>query len=248
MSGHPEAVIQAEGLEKVYLDGTDVRALRGVDLVVPRGAFLAVMGPSGSGKSTLLNLLGTLDLPTAGRIVVDGLDLSGLSGDALADFRREKIGFVFQLFNLVPSFTALENVMLPLIPYQRGLQFRLRDRARELLQAVGLGNRMDHLPGQLSGGEQQRAAIARALINQPRVILADEPTGNVDTRAGDEVMDLLQQVREQHGCTVVVVTHSPRVAAHAERVVFLKDGQVVDEAVLGACQNLELLWRQLGLD
>ncbi len=247
MTGEPALIVSTEGLGKVYVDGTEVRALIDVDLAVARGESLAVMGPSGSGKSTLLNLVGALELPTIGRVVVDGVDLSMLSGNALADFRREKIGFIFQLFNLVPTLTALENVMLPLIPYRRRLRFKLRERARELLDAVGVGHRRDHLPGQLSGGEQQRVAIARALINEPLIILADEPTGNVDTRAGDEVMDLLRQVRDERGCTLVVVTHSPRVAAHAERVIFLKDGAVVDEAVLGTGQDLELLYRQLGL-
>ncbi len=247
MSKLTETMIVTEGLTKVYTDGTEVRALDGVDLSVERGEFVAVMGPSGSGKSTLLNLIGTLDEPTAGRVVVEGVDVSTLQGDALADFRRAKIGFIFQLFNLVPILSAVENVMLPLIPYRRQCQFDLEARARELLDAVGLAERANHLPSQLSGGEQQRVAIARALVNEPAIVLADEPTGNIDTRAGDEVMELLRQVCDEGGRTVVVVTHSPRVAAFADRVYFLKDGAIVDQSRLGGERSLEAVWRRLGL-
>jgi len=155
-------MITIERLSKVYIDGTEVRALDEVSMTVERGEFVAVMGPSGSGKSTLLNIIGTLDNPTSGKALVDGVNIGTLTGDAMADFRRANIGFVFQLFNLIPTLSVLENVMLPLIPYQQGLSFKLHDRARELLESVGLGHRLDHLPGQLSGGEQQRVAIARA--------------------------------------------------------------------------------------
>jgi len=240
-------MIVTEGLTKVYSDGAEVRALDGVDLSVERGEFVAVMGPSGSGKSTLLNLLGTLDAPTAGRVVVDGVDVSTLRGDALADFRRAEIGFIFQLFNLVPVLTALENVMLPLIPYRRQCKFDLETRARELLDAVGLAERAHHLPAQLSGGEQQRVAIARALVNGPEVMLVDEPTGNLDTRAGDEVMELLRQVCDERRHTVVLVTHSPRVAAFADQVYFLKDGVIVDESCRGGERSLEAIWARLGI-
>jgi len=247
VSEQAETMIVAEGLTKVYTDGTEVRALGGVDLSIERGEFVAVVGPSGVGKSTLLNLLGTLDEPTAGRVVVDGVDVSTLQGDALADFRRAEIGFIFQLFNLVPILSALENVMLPLIPYRRQCEFNLEARARELLDAVGLAERARHLPAQLSGGEQQRVAIARALVNEPEVMLVDEPTGNLDTRVGDEVMELLRRVCDEGGRTVVLVTHSPRVAAFADRVCFLKDGAIVDQAHLGGKRSLEAVWARLGI-
>ena len=239
-------MIATKGLTKIYGDGTEVRALHDVSLTVNSGEFVAIMGPSGSGKSTLLNLIGTLDSPTSGVVRVNNVDVGTLSGNALADFRRQTIGFIFQLFNLIPTLTALENVMLPLIPYQRRLPFKLQERARELLEAVGLGQRLSHLPGQLSGGEQQRVAIARALVNEPRIILADEPTGNVDTKASDEVMELLKRVREEWDQTVVVVTHSPRVAAYADRAYFLKDGSIVDESDLSSNKNLELIWKGIG--
>jgi len=231
--------IIAQKLSKVYSDGSEVLALNAVDLVIRESEFTAIMGPSGSGKSTLLNLIGTLDRPTKGRILIDGIDIAEFSGDVLADFRRTHLGFIFQLFNLVPTLTSLENVMLPLIPYQRGLGFKLKQRAEELLEAVGLVGRMAHTPGELSGGEQQRVAVARALINNPSVILADEPTGNVDTKQGDEIMELLMKVRDSRNQTTIVVTHSPRVAAFADRVVFLKDGTIVDESDLRSELELE---------
>jgi len=220
-------MIVTENLTKIYTDGAPVRALDGVTLEIGAGEFVAITGPSGSGKSTLLNLIGTLDRPTSGRVVVDGVDVGTLRGNALADFRRERIGFVFQMFHLVPTLTALENVMLPLIPYRRGLKFRLEERAQELLEAVGLGDRLHHLPGQLSGGEQQRVAIARALINTPKVILADEPTGNLDSRAGAEIVALLRQLNRERGVTVLVATHNEAVAQAADRILRLRDGRVV---------------------
>jgi len=220
-------IVQAEAVSKVYGDGATVRALDGVDLQVRIGEFLAITGPSGSGKSTLLNLIGTLDTPTSGRIMVDGVDTRALRGDRLADFRRERIGFVFQVFNLIPVLTALENVMLPLIPYQRGLGFNLREKAQALLGMVGLAERAQHLPGQLSGGEQQRVAIARALINTPRLILADEPTGNLDSHAWAEVVALLRRLNREQGVSVVLVTHSEALAQQADRSVRLQDGRLV---------------------
>jgi len=222
-----ESIVRTEGLSKRYDGDAPVQAVNDVSLAVSRGEFVAVQGPSGSGKSTLLNMIGTLDAPTAGRVVVDDVDISTLRGDALADFRRRTIGFVFQLFNLVPTLTALENVMLPLIPYRRGLKFDLQARSRELLGAVGLENRGHHLPGQLSGGEQQRVAIARALINHPRLILADEPTGNLDSKAGEEVVQLLRQLNCDNGITILLVTHDSSVAACADRIVHFQDGSVV---------------------
>jgi macrolide transport system ATP-binding/permease protein len=221
-----QPIIRVENLSKIYGNGTAVHALKDVSLAVSSGEVLAIQGPSGSGKSTLLNLIGTLDQPTSGRIVVDGMDVTTLRGNALADFRREKIGFVFQLFNLAPALNALENVMLPLIPYRRGLGFNLRQRAQELLQSMGLGDRLDHLPGQLSGGEQQRVAIARALINSPKLILADEPTGNLDTKSGQEILALLRRLNRQEGITLVLVTHDTAVAAEADRIIQLQDGIV----------------------
>ncbi|NUQ84745.1 MAG: ABC transporter ATP-binding protein [Anaerolineales bacterium] len=222
-------IVQIESLIKDYGDGTSVRALDEVTLSVASGEFVAIQGPSGSGKSTLLNLIGTLDTPTSGQITVDGVDLGTLRGDALADFRRAKIGFVFQLFNLVPTLNALENVMLPLLPYQRGLGFKLEARARELLTRIGLEERLHHLPGQLSGGEQQRVAIARALINSPSLILADEPTGNLDTKIGEEIVGLLRQLNQEQGLTLVLVTHDAAVASQADRIIHLQDGRLLDE-------------------
>jgi ABC-type lipoprotein export system ATPase subunit len=222
-----EAIVRTEGLSKRYDGDAPVLAVNDVSLTVSRGEFVAIQGPSGSGKSTLLNLIGTLDQPTAGRVVVDGVDVGTLRGDALADFRRGTIGFVFQLFNLVPALNALENVMLPLIPYRRELKFRLEVRSRELLEAVGLENRGHHLPGQLSGGEQQRVAIARALINQPKLILADEPTGNLDSKAGEEVVQLLRQLNSDNGITILLVTHDSSVAACADRIVHFHDGAIL---------------------
>ncbi len=220
-------IVIAIGLSKVYSTNTvPVTALSDVSLRVVRGEFLGVVGPSGSGKTTLLNLIGTLDTPTAGQIIVDGIDTRTLKGDRLADFRRATIGFVFQSFSLVPVLTALENVMLPLLPYRRGLEFNLEERACSLLQAMGLERRIHHLPGQMSGGEQQRVAIARALINRPRIILADEPTGNLDSRTGAEIVALLRQLNLEHGLTVMMVTHNPTVAAQTDRIVELRDGRI----------------------
>lgn len=224
-----DLIVTTENLTKVYGDGAEPRALDGVSLKVGDGEFLAIIGPSGSGKTTLLNLIGTLDHPTSGRVVVDGVDINTLRGNALADFRRQKIGFIFQLFNLVPMLTALENVMLPLLPYRRGLSFNLKERAQELLEMVGLWERLHHLPGQLSGGEQQRVAIARALVNHPKVILADEPTGNVDSKAGQEIVDLLRRLNRELGLTVVLVTHDVALAAQADRMVHLHDGKLRTE-------------------
>jgi ABC-type lipoprotein export system ATPase subunit len=221
-----DLIVTTENLTKVYGDGAEARALDGVSLEVGDGEFLAITGPSGSGKTTLLNLIGTLDRPTSGRVVVDGADVNTLRGDALADFRRQKIGFIFQLFNLVPMLTALENVMLPLLPYRRGLSFNLKERAQELLGVVGLGGRLHRLPGHLSGGEQQRVAIARALVNHPKVILADEPTGNVDSKAGQEIVDLLRRLNQELGLTVVLVTHDAALATQADRMVALRDGRL----------------------
>jgi putative ABC transport system ATP-binding protein len=227
------ALIEARGLRKTYRgDGVDVRALDGVDLDVASGEFLAVMGPSGSGKSTLLHVLGALDTADEGTVVLDGRTLSGLSRAELADVRRQSVGIVFQFFNLVPVLTVCENVSLPSV-LDGTSDTHASDRAGALLAQLGLNEASGKLPAQLSGGEQQRAAIARALINEPSVVLADEPTGNLDRTSGAEVMNLLREVNER-GQTLVLVTHDPAVAAHARRVVFMRDGQLEDEiAVTG---------------
>ena len=224
-------IIVTEGLTKDYRLGPHtVHALRAVSVTIERGEFVAVMGPSGSGKSTFMNLLGCLDTPTAGRYVLDGEDVAGLSPDALARIRNLKIGFVFQQFNLLARTTALENVELPLL--YAGLPARVRRaRARERLTAVGLADRAEHHPSQLSGGQQQRVAIARALVNDPAVVLADEPTGNLDTRTSVGLLALLQTLNRE-GLTIVLVTHEPDIAAYASRVLSFRDGRLrADERV-----------------
>jgi ABC-type lipoprotein export system ATPase subunit len=227
--GNKEILVQTKNLSKIYSEGSSVRALDDISLSIALGEFLAIEGPSGSGKSTLLNIIGTLDNPTTGDVVIGGVDIGALKGDSLADFRRQMIGFVFQLFNLVPALNSLENVMLPLLPYQRSLKFNLKERARELLMKMNLGDRLNHLPGQLSGGEQQRVSIARALINFPRLILADEPTGNLDTKIGQETVSLLRQLNREQGITIAMVTHDATVASQADRIVHLKDGRLLEQ-------------------
>jgi putative ABC transport system ATP-binding protein len=227
MGNQKRSIVQTQALTKTFEGGSQVHALEHISLSVAEGEFLAILGPSGSGKSTLLNLIGTLDQPTSGQIVIHGVDLNILHGDALADFRRETIGFVFQLFNLVPSLTALENVILPILPYRRTLKFNLERRGCELLTSMGLEDRLGHLPGQLAGGEQQRVAVARALINSPRLILADEPTGNLDTKTGQEVIDILHDLNREEGLSLIVVTHDDAIASQADRIVRLQDGRLL---------------------
>jgi putative ABC transport system ATP-binding protein len=219
-------VVEAHELTKVYrMDGVEVRALDGVDITVGHGDSLAIMGPSGSGKSTLLGLLGGLDRPTSGSLAFEGRDVTRLSDDELARLRNQVIGFVFQNFQLLPRTSALGNVGLPLV--YRGLnRAERRRRATEALEGVGLGHRLQHRPSQLSGGEQQRVAIARALAAEPAMLLADEPTGNLDSRSGDEVLELLARLRAERGVAVVVVTHDAAVARRFDRTVLVRDGRV----------------------
>jgi putative ABC transport system ATP-binding protein len=227
------SVIGVKNLIKTYVVGeVEVRALRGVNLDVPTGEFLAVTGPSGSGKSTFMHIIGCLDRPTSGQYFLDGQDVSRMSKDALAAVRNRKIGFVFQGFNLLSRTSALDNVELPLL-YQGGLKAAdRRKRAMEVLEAVGLGNRADHHPNQLSGGQQQRVAIARALINNPAIVLADEPTGNLDTRTSIEVMGIFQRLNKERGITVILITHESDIAEYGTRMVTFRDGLVVaDRAV-----------------
>jgi putative ABC transport system ATP-binding protein len=223
----PNWLIETESLARTYrLGSTEVRALRDVDMRVASGEFVALMGPSGSGKSTLLHLLGCLDTPTAGTYRLEGRDASALSGDERARVRNSRIGFVFQTFNLLPRLSASENVALPLL--YRGHVNGVRQRANNALARVGLAHRTEHRPGELSGGECQRVAIARALVAEPAVILADEPTGNLDSVTGTEIMGLLAALNVE-GLTVLVVTHDAQVAAHAGRVIHMCDGQIVAE-------------------
>ena len=218
-------MIELSQVTKRFDSAAGVVALDGVNLLIPKGQTISIMGPSGSGKSTLLNLLGTLDRPTSGDIRIDGETTTSLSDDALTRLRREKIGFVFQFFNLLPTLNCLENVGLPL--HLRGWdRSRVQDRARELLSLVGLESRLTHLPEQLSGGQRQRVAIARALSGHPPVLLADEPTGNLDSRTGEEILALLRTVHERLKSTLVIVTHDPHVAESCERTIELRDGRI----------------------
>jgi putative ABC transport system ATP-binding protein len=222
-------VIETHNLMKVYQMGdTEVHALNGVSIQIDKGEFVAIVGPSGSGKSTLMTIIGALDKPTSGSYKLDGTEIAQMSDDSLSDIRNYRIGFVFQKFNLLGRTSALNNVGLPLV--YAGADGKERDRrAKEALELVGLGSRSHHKPNELSGGQQQRVAIARALINNPSIILADEPTGNLDTKTGEEIMRLFRQLHDERGITLILVTHSPEIAQQADRVIAMRDGVVVED-------------------
>ncbi len=220
-----EIILKAENLVKTYGSGdTAVNALNGVSLEVKKGEFVAVVGQSGSGKSTLLHLLGAMDYPTSGTLTVDGQDVFALKGEALAEYRRRKVGFVFQFFNLLPVMTAKENIMIPLSLDGKTAD---KDYLNELAQAMGIAERLDHYPHQLSGGQQQRVAIARAMITRPSVILADEPTGNLDSASGKEILALLKSTVQKYEQTLILITHDNSIAAEADRIITIKDGKLV---------------------
>ncbi len=220
-----DAIITLEGITREYLmGGEQIRALAGIDLTIVRNEYVAIMGPSGSGKSTMMNVLGCLDTPTAGRYWLNGHEVSRMADDDLARIRNREIGFVFQTFNLLPRASALANVELPLV-YAGVSSRERRERAESALERVGLGDRMSHKPNEMSGGQRQRVAIARALVNEPSILLADEPTGNLDSATSEEIMRVFGQLQHQ-GQTVVLVTHEPDIAEHAERVVTLRDGRI----------------------
>lgn len=233
-----EVLIELDDVWKIYwLGKVELVALRGVSLQVNRGSFVTIMGPSGSGKSTLLNTIGCLDVPTKGKIFLAKQDISKLSESDLAQIRGQKIGFIFQQFNLIQSLSALENVMLPM-SFQEVLEDKRRERAEALLKSVGLGDRIFHRPNELSGGEQQRIAIARALANNPEVILADEPTGNLDSSTGKKIMEILVNLHQKEKKTIIAVTHDPHIAGYSKRILNIKDGQLIPDHALAK----EVLW------
>jgi putative ABC transport system ATP-binding protein len=236
------SIISLQGLKKTYkLGDNTVNALAGVTLDIKEGEFVAITGPSGSGKSTMMHILGCLDRPTEGKYLLNGKDVSSLPRDELADIRNKQIGFVFQGFNLLPRTTAVENVEVPLL-YTRPVMpaAERRERAMKALAAMGLENRYDHHPNQLSGGQQQRVAIARALVNEPTLILADEPTGNLDTKTSIEVMRILQELREQKGITIVLITHEPDIAAYGTRIIAVRDGKILSDEANTPRNTLEI--------
>jgi len=228
--GQRDTILRVENLSKTYsIPNGKLRILQQINLQVQQGEFIAITGQSGSGKTTLLSLLGALDSPDSGEIWLGDIAVHRLRGPAAADFRRQQIGFVFQLFYLLPNLTALENVMAPLLPYRRKLGFDLKQRAQELLESVGLGDRLGHPPARLSGGEQQRVAIARALINRPKLVLADEPTGNLDPASGIEVLEILRELQHTGSQTLIMVSHDPQLAALADRRIHLEQLSRVGE-------------------
>lgn len=241
------AIVQASTLTRVYGTGdTAVTALKSVDLSVEAGEFVAVMGPSGCGKSTLLNLLGGLDTPTSGSVLIDGRELSGMTDEEVTAIRRRRIGFVFQFFNLIPVLSATENAALPLV--LDGVKAaEANARADEWLRKVGLGDRLGNRPDQLSGGQQQRVAVARALVTEPALMLADEPTGNLDSRSSDDIASLLRQVSSEWGRAILMVTHDPRIAAHADRIIFMRDGEITDDERIADTTQARAAMERVGL-
>lgn len=235
-----EGIVKLENVWKIYTLGkVKVEAIRGITFEIKRGAFLAIVGPSGSGKSTLLNLIGCLDFPTKGKIFLEGKDIQKLSEEELAKIRGKKIGFIFQQFNLLPHLNALENVILPMV-FQNVPEKKRIEKGKELLEKVGLKERMFHKPAELSGGEQQRVAIARAFSNDPEIIIADEPTGNLDSKSGEIVMKILKEFYEREKRTIVIVTHDPQIASFAKEIVRIKDGKIVENHQL----EREILWKE----
>jgi len=221
-------MIETRNLTKIYkLGDTDVIGAKEINLKIEEGEFLSIMGPSGSGKSTLLYLIGGLDKPTSGDVLIDGVNIVEMEERALCEVRRDKIGFIFQEFNLISTLTAIENTLVPLIPM--GVSDDEMERGMKLLESFDLKDRIDHLPGQLSGGQQQRVAIARALINEPEIVLADEPTGELDTKSGDELIQLMEEMNRREGVTFIIVTHDPVVSGKTRRTIFLQDGMIVKD-------------------
>jgi len=221
-------MITTENLTKIYrLGDTEVIGNVNINLCIEDGEFVAIMGPSGSGKSTLLHMIGGLDRPTSGKILINGLNIAELSDKTLCDMRRDEIGFIFQTFNLLPTLTTMENVIVPVAP--RGLDGEVWARGVHVLESVGLGDRMEHTPSELSGGQRQRVAIARALVNNPNILLADEPTGNLDSKSGREVLQLMKDMNKGSGVTVIIVTHDPKVADITNRTILLEDGEIIKD-------------------
>ncbi len=234
----PETIIKLENVWKVYqLGKVELVALKGINLEIDRGDFVTIMGPSGSGKSTLLNMIGCLDIPTKGTVFLGGKDISKLNENQLAQLRGKTIGFIFQEFNLFPNLTAIENVTLPMV-FQGALLKERKEKANDLLVSVGLGKRVNHQPAELSGGERQRVAIARAFANDPEVVIADEPTGNLDSMTGKKIMEVLTDFHKNQGRTIVVVTHDPQIASYSEKLVSIKDGEII----VNHQQASEVLW------
>ena len=224
-----EPLIKLENVWKIYqLGKVELTVLKEMNLEINRGSFVSIIGPSGSGKSTLLNIIGCLDIPTKGKVFLDGQDIQKLSEDELAKIRGKKIGFVFQQFNLLPNLTAIENVVLPMV-FQKIPEEKRFGRAKKLLEMVGLGERIFHKPAELSGGEQQRVAIARALANNPEMLITDEPTGNLDSKSGEMIMEILKELYQKGERTIIVVTHDPQIASFSKEIVHIKDGQIVSD-------------------
>lgn len=224
-----EKIIQITNLTRIYVDGVEIRALDGVELDIEKGEFLAIVGPSGSGKSTLLNLIGILDTPTSGTILLKGIDVTKMSDKERSRIRNQELGFIFQYHHLLPDFNALENVMMPLLI--NGMKTsKAREKAREMLEEVGLGDRLYHRSNQLSGGQNQRVAVARALVNNPSIVIGDEPTGNLDSKSSDNIYELLRKLNREHSQTFILVTHDERMAAKTDRIIRLVDGKVVEDS------------------